>query len=47
MYYVELTNYIQLLKYLVISIQMTYIFSVLISRFTLIDSYGKKIYLCI
>ena len=37
MYYVELTNHMELLKYLVIYIQMTSIFLALIARSTLID----------
>ena len=47
MYHMELTNHKELLKYLVIDIQKTHIFSALIPRFTLIDSYFKNISLCI
>ena len=45
MYCVELAYHIELLKYLVIDIEINYIFLALIPRFTLIDPYFKKIYL--
>ena len=41
MCYVELTNHIELLKYLVIYIQKPYIYLALFPRFPLIDSYCK------
>ena len=46
-YYVRLTNHIELLRYLVIYVEKACIYLALILRFTLIDSYFKKISLCI
>ena len=47
MYYVELTNQIKLLKYLVIYMKKTDKFLAFYPRFTLIDSNFKKVSLCV